>query len=52
MQRRKIWIARVRLKVILSDTENSRTAVMSLIHNDFDWYEPVHQEIKNGKIKD
>ena len=37
---------------ILIDTENSRIAVVNSIHNDYDWYELVHQAIKNGKIKD
>jgi len=36
---------------ILIDTENSRIAVVNSIHNDYNWFELVHQAIKNGKIK-
>ena len=37
---------------ILVDTENSRIVVVNSIHNDYNWFELVHQVIKNGKIKD
>ncbi|MDB0048275.1 hypothetical protein N9F12_02420 [Burkholderiaceae bacterium] len=37
---------------ILIDTERSNIVVVNTIHTDYDWYELVHQAIKNEKIRD
>ena len=37
---------------ILIDTERSNIVVVNTIHTDNDWYELVHQAIKNEKIRD
>jgi hypothetical protein len=39
-------------QAILIDFDNSRIVVVNTIHTNYDWYELVHQVIKNGYIRD
>ena len=39
-------------QAIFIDTERSNIVVVNTIHTDYDWYELVHQAIKNEKISD